>query len=304
MSLSKQRYVLGKFNIRGVKKDRIIFLVGKRGSGKTTGVFEILYQHRDTQMAVVMCGTEESAEQYKDYFPDSFIYGKYSENVLKKVIEVQKKRLFEYKMGKRSKVPYLTILLDDCMFEKPLNSKFMRNVFMNGRHWKILLMITCQYVIDVPAALRGQIDYAMLFKCNNPQERDKLLTCFGNPFPKKDKGVAFNQILDSCTRNFGCMVIDNTVGDAMKLEDSVFYFRPKLREKFRVGSSGMWRFHNKYYDVERALLGPGEDEEEPEEKPKRGRAKAKGAGRSTKSTIDDIVVVLKGLNAGKTISNS
>jgi hypothetical protein len=297
-----KRYVLNRFKTTGIKKDRIIFLCGKRGSGKTTGVMDILYRHRDIQMAMVMCGTEESAEQYRDYFPDSFIYGKYDEEVLRTAVKAQKRRLFEHKMGRRRKVPYICILLDDCMFEKPLSGKFMRNLFMNGRHWKIMLIITCQYVIDVPAALRGQIDYAMLFKNNSPQEREKMLTVFGTPFPK-DKGVTFNQIMDQCTRDFGCMVIDNTANGS-RLEESVFYFRPKRRENFRIGSAGMWRYHHRRYYLEKAMMGPPEeDDDDGGSSKKRGRAAAKARGRG--AAKDDIVVVLRGIQRPtQTISNS
>lgn len=296
-----RRYVLNKFKTTAIKKDRIIFLCGKRGSGKTTGVMDILYRHRDLTMALVMCGTEESAEQYKDYFPDSFIYGHYDEEVLKNTVKLQKRRLFEYRMGRRAKVPYICILLDDCMFERPLSGKFMRNLFMNGRHWKILLLITCQYVIDVPAGLRGQIDYAMIFKNNSPQEREKLLNIFGSPFPK-DRGATFNQIMEQCTQNFGCMVIDNTATSS-RLEDCVSYLKPKRRANFRIGSTAMWRFHNRRYDLEKAMLGPPDDEEDNLAGRKKG-AKPKAQKQAGKrGGVDDIVVVLKGMNR-RTISTS
>ncbi len=295
-----KRYVLNRFSTTAIKKDRIIFLCGKRGSGKTTGVMDILYRHRDIQMALVMCGTEESAEQYKDYFPDSFIYGKYDEEVLKKAVKMQRVRLAEHKMGRRKKVPYLCILLDDCMFEKPLSGKFMRNLFMNGRHWKILLIITCQYLIDVPKSLRGQIDYAMLFKNNNPQEREQLLDIFGGCFPK-DRGVTFNQMMNQCTQQFGCMVVDQT-SDSGRLEDTISYLRPKRRANFRIGSSAMWKFHNKRYDAEKAALGPPSEEEEAPRGKKRGK---KTAPAKPKAHPDDVVVVLRGMGrATKTISNS
>jgi energy-coupling factor transporter ATP-binding protein EcfA2 len=300
-----KRYTLNQFSTSSIKKDRILFFQGKRGSGKTTGVKEILYLHRDIQMAIVMCGTEESAEQYKAYFPDSFIFGRYDEEVLRAAIKMQRRRLADYKMGRRKKVPYLCILLDDCMFEKPLSTMFMRNVFMNGRHWKLLLIITCQYLVDVPKALRGQIDYALLFKNNNQQERDQLIEIFGGPFPK-DKGLTFNHMMNNCTQNYGCMVVDNTA-DSSRLEDCVFYMRPKERENFQIGSAAMWNYHYRRYDAEKAAMGPpSEDEEDAGGRGKKRKGKKKKAGKA-KTDVDDLVVVLKGLGGGsgrQTISNS
>lgn len=244
------KYQLSKFRVENIKKDRIVFLIGRRGSGKTTGVKHILRLHSDIDIALVICGTPESSEQYKSIFPDTFIYAPYDESQLVAAIKLQQTRIFEYKIGKRKKKPYMLILTDDCLFGKPFKGKFIRNIFQNGRHWNLLFMNTMQYVIDLTPDLRGQIDYAFLYKTNNPQEREKLFNVFGGPFPSKE---AFIQIHKQCTENFGCMVIDNTATTG-KLEDAVFWFRPPQIDGFRVGSKAMWKYHEKHYDSNKALL--------------------------------------------------
>ena len=52
-------------------------------------VTDILYHIKKIPMGVVMSGTEESNEHYKEYIPDSFIYGQYEPEVIKKVITNQ-----------------------------------------------------------------------------------------------------------------------------------------------------------------------------------------------------------------------
>ena len=40
----------------------------------------------------------------------------------------------------------------------------MRLLFMNGRHWKIMLIITMQYPLGIPPNLRTNIDYVFILR--------------------------------------------------------------------------------------------------------------------------------------------
>ena len=40
----------------------------------------------------------------------------------------------------------------------------MRLLFMNGRHWKIILIITMQYPLGIPPNLRTNIDYVFILR--------------------------------------------------------------------------------------------------------------------------------------------
>ena len=50
------------------------------------------------------------------------------------------------------------VILDDCLFDASwTRDKMMRLLFMNGRHWKIMLVITMQYPLGIPPTLRTNI---------------------------------------------------------------------------------------------------------------------------------------------------
>lgn len=269
---SEIKYHLQRFNIDTLKKDRIVFLIGRRGSGKTTGVKYVLKRHSDIDMGIIICGTIESSKQYKDIFPDSFIFSPYNQKDLENAIRIQKVRLHEYETGIRKKVPYMVILTDDCLFGKPFKGKFIRNIFQNGRHWKLLFINTCQYAVDITTDLRGQIDYLFLYKVNSPQEREKLFNIFGGMFPDKK---TFCKIHEQCTKDYGCMVIDNTQPDP-SLEKSVFWFRPPMLNNIRIGSRSMWKYHEKYYNQKKATMSAiyGEDDLGTDEKATKKNSKS------------------------------
>ena len=42
--------------------------------------------------------------------------------------------------------------------------KMMRLLFMNGRHWKVMLIITMQYPLGIPPNLRTNIDYVFILR--------------------------------------------------------------------------------------------------------------------------------------------
>ena len=50
----------------------------------------------------------------------------------------------------------------------------IRSLFMNGRHYKILFIITMQYALGVPPSLRTNIDYVFILRENYVSNRKRL----------------------------------------------------------------------------------------------------------------------------------
>ena len=64
----------------------------------------------------------------------------------------------------RSNIDQRTFLiLDDCLYDNSwTKDKLMRLLFMNGRQWKVMLIITMQYTLGVLPNLRTNIDYTVI----------------------------------------------------------------------------------------------------------------------------------------------
>ena len=235
-----------KFDPSTIDPCRVCVMIGKRGTGKSQLVTDILYHKRKIPMGVVMSGTEESNEHYKTFVPDSFIYGDYMPDVTEKVIEHQRQAVKKLKPDDKESInSSVFMLLDDCMYDnKWTRDKNIRGIFMNGRHWKILFIITMQYCMDLPPCLRANIDYVFILKENIIQNKEKIYKNFFGIFPTFD---SFNEVLTQCTENYECLVLDNT-SKSNKIEDCVFWYKAKIGRKFKMGSPALWEHHARNYN--------------------------------------------------------
>jgi hypothetical protein len=240
-----------KFDPTKMDPCRTCVFIAKKNTGKTTLIKDILYHQRKIPMGVVMSGTEESNEHYQQFIPDSFIYGQFEPKVIEKIITHQqgviKKLKTEEKEDFKNPNNSVFVVLDDCMFDtKWTRDTNMRSVFMNGRHYRIFFMLAMQYCMDLPPPLRANIDYLFILKENIIQNREKIYKNFFGIFPTFD---AFNEVLNQCTQNYECLVLDNS-STSGKIEDVVFWYKAKVGRKFRMGSPALWEHHKRNYNKE------------------------------------------------------
>ena len=232
---------LRRFNPDTMDDDKVCIFIGKRGSGKSCLVTDILYHKRHIPVGVVMSATEEGNHHYKGFVPDLFIYNDYNKEVIERVLERQKRIINSGTTKKSSSF----ILLDDCMYDRKfMKDTCIRQCFMNGRHWKLFFMLTMQYCMDLSPDLRANVDYVFILRENIVQNREKLYKSFFGIFPTFDM---FNQVMNACTENYECLVLDNT-SKSNKIEDCIFWYKAKIKKKFKVGSPAIWAYHQKNYN--------------------------------------------------------
>ena len=233
---------LKKFNPATIGDNRVCVYIGKRGTGKSSLVTDMLYHKRNVPVGIVMSGTEEGNSYYQDYVPDLFIYNDYDRETVEKIIARQR-HMCKTKQPNNN----VFILLDDCMYDKRMiRDKCIRAIFMNGRHWNIFFMLTMQYCMDLSPDLRANIDYVFILRENIIQNREKLYKNFFGIFPTFDM---FNQVMTACTENYECLVLDNT-SKSNKIEDVVFWYKARLWHPgdFRIGNAQFWNCHRQKYN--------------------------------------------------------
>ena len=125
-------------------KGPVIVLIGRRDTGKTVLVRDLLYYHQDIPIGTVISGTEAGNGFYKEHVPKLFIHDEYNtvlvENVLRRqraVMKQMKKEVDTYK--KTSIDPRAFVIMDDCLYDQTwTRDKMMRLLFMNGKMFAVV----------------------------------------------------------------------------------------------------------------------------------------------------------------------
>ena len=266
---------LKKFDMKNISfkpnenKGPVVVLIGKRDTGKSFLVRDLLYYQQEIPIGTVISGTEEGNGFYGKMVPKLFVHNEYNtaiiENILKRQRTVLKQIKKEVETYKRSTIdPRAFVILDDCLYDATwTRDKMMRLLFMNGRHWKIMLVITMQYPLGIPPTLRTNIDYVFILRENYIANRKRIYENYAGMFPTFE---SFCQVMDQCTENYECLVINNN-SKSNKLHDQVFWYKADNHNDFRLGSKEFWE------------LSKGINSDDEDEKYDPGAIKKRGAGQ-------------------------
>ena len=243
---------LRKFNPRVIEARRTnpdagpatIIIVGSRGKGKSYLMKDLLYYVRNIPAGMMITGSEASAESFSEVFPKTFIFDDLETERLKNIISNQRKLR---KKGTTEDYSSL-LLLDDCGYNRSvMKEKPIKQIFCNGRHLKIMLVVSVQYCKDIPPDLRSNADYVFILREPQLENRRKLWKDFAGIVPTFE---LFNTVMNECTNDYGMIVLDNTT-ISNNITDNLFWYRAReTPRKYKIGSRDFWNFHNKNYKSE------------------------------------------------------
>lgn len=210
-----------------------IVLLGKKASGKSTLMRDILYHLYKSgyPRVVVFSGTESMNHFFSEYVPSQYIHYGLDVEVLTKIVHSQEQvhsavKDLELKLGRKCGIDTrLCLVLDDIVFQRGvLAHDVFRRVFFQGRHFNISIILASQYLMFVPVEQRANIDYLVCMKENIPKNRVKLWESFFGCFDDKS---AFFYVLDQLTQNYEVCILDNT-GNESSPENQVKWYKAQL----------------------------------------------------------------------------
>lgn len=101
-----------------------------------------------------------------------------------------------------------------------------------------------QYAVDIPPALRSQIDYVFITRENNKAIMKKTYDHFLGCIPTFEQ---YEQILTDVTKDHGVLVFDNTSKDS-DLSKVLYWYKASSPPKhYKFGSQKIWEYHHKNY---------------------------------------------------------
>lgn len=249
-----------------VKPWNVIGMVGKRESGKSVIMTNLLYDLRHFfHSGIVISPTEDGNCTFGDFVPQLYIYTEYNPHVVENFINQQKKilkknkKIFRKRRGRNPtkieieslKPPPSFIVLDDCAYdERAFNKdKTFKEIIMNGRHYNIFLIISLQYLILLDKKLRGNVDWIFFTMETSQTNLNRFYDEYFNRFPNKE---VFKKAFREMTDGFKCIVANNNC-KSNNFNESVFWYEAQYPvPDYTLGSNEYilqsMKFLNEHYD--------------------------------------------------------
>lgn len=248
---------LREFNMEWVLDGSIIIMIGKRNTGKSYLVRDLLARKADIPTAVVISPTEQSNRFYGDMIPPLFIHDEYSPDIVEKLVARQKK-VKKLSLKDPDVDGRCLFIMDDCLYDASswTKDKRIREIFMNGRHFNVTYILAVQYAISAPPLLRSQVDYAFLLRESVMRNKRILFENFAGMFSSFE---VFNSVMNQVCEDYHCLVIAmNTKSN--RLEDQVFWYKAKEHPPFTLCSREMWDISNAHMEADKS---DDSDQDEP-----------------------------------------
>jgi len=266
MNLELKKFDMKKITFKpNENQGPVIVLIGRRDTGKSFLVRDLLYYHQDIPIGTVISGTEAGNGFYGSLVPKLFIHDEYNTAIIENILKRQKMVMKQVKKetetyGRSSIDPRTFMIIDDCLYDSAwTKDKMMRLLFMNGRHWKIMLMITMQYPLGIGPNLRTNIDYVFILREPYIANRRRIYENYAGMFPTFE---SFCQVMDQCTENFECLVINNNA-KSNNLNEQIFWYKADKHPNFKLGSKEFW-------EMSKDINSDDDDEYDPKSNNKKG----------------------------------
>ncbi len=175
-------------------------VIGRRGTGKTTAVVNLLYHLRDRfKMCIVFSDSDEAQGTWSRVCGKPFVYKQWRDDIVQKLIS------YCSYLAMVNRPTSCALILDDIMADTTFmtRSKILRKVLLEGRHYGIWMFLLSQYANKVPRDLRMNFDYYMFAREVSSKQQQSLFEFFNQGL---DKIKTFTILMDTYTRNRGILI--------------------------------------------------------------------------------------------------
>jgi hypothetical protein len=198
---------LKKFALDMMDDTSMVLIIGKRASGRTTLIRDILHNFRDIPVGTVVNRSEQLEPRYGDIIPEPFIHY----NLATKGISDVVRRQHEIINKEKTDNDYIDVdtrgflVMDNSITEANWQDS-MKEVFVNGKKLRLLRIISESYIIAFKKENQDLVDWVFMFGEGNSTFKKRLYDRVGGMFPNQ---AVFDEVLTDATKDYGCLVIDN-----------------------------------------------------------------------------------------------
>lgn len=227
ITIDNQKKGVRKFELDMFASIPTILIIAKRRSGKSWLCRDLLRYFKSVPAGIIIAKTEGKGDPfYAEFFPESYIYYNYSSNILKKIFKRQSKFIEKSKLKAKSGIiidPRFILLMDDCLSDKGewANDQLMLKLMFEGRHDKIIFILTMQTPLGIGTQLRGNFDYYFLLAEDQQRSIKNLYENYAG-FVKNLN--TFKTIFKQLTTDFHMMVVAN-VGANEDISKKIYWYK-------------------------------------------------------------------------------
>ena len=225
-----------QFDMTSIRDDSVVMIFGKPKTGKSWLTKNILYhKHKDTGTGIsygtVIAGPKD-ADTYSGIVPPTQVHETYSTEVMSTVITRQSTLM---QKSRKSNDRNAFLILDDCLPDNPWNGLDLRECFLNGRNFRLMLIIALDLGAGIEPVFRVNTDYIFILRENILSERKLLYKMCTDLFPCIPTFSTFEEFcetMDQCGE-FECLVIDNTSKHSIR--EDIYWYKADTTPPFTIG---------------------------------------------------------------------
>jgi len=222
-----QELGFNEFDMKNIPIDATILVFGRRKSGKGVLMLDMMFYLRKRLDTVVgMNPTEAGSKTLAPFTPPAFIYDDFDEQKLREIVMLQVKAVSSSTLRGRRRYRRIAIVLDDISSDtRRMKSEVIRDIFLQGRHRKILFIAAIQNMMNFPSDLRDCTDLVFAFRTPIAADRQRLYEHYFGVF---ETYSVFDKVFRNLTEGYGCMVLDNR-SRTMDPTRCIYYYEADLR---------------------------------------------------------------------------
>jgi hypothetical protein len=215
-----------------VTLDSTVSIFGKRNTGKSFYARYLLYILKDYfPWGWCLTNTPQNG-WWQQMIPEKRIYKGWRPDLIKKIMEIQRERIRNKDIN-----PFVFIILDDIVSDQALRyDPTLRELYYEGRHFGIFILICAQYVYGLPPGNRANTDFAITFTQHQQRQIKQLHEDYMTEYKNwKSLAADMNRILGE----HECLIINQRDPDLRGVER---YHKDKADEPppFYMGTKQYW----------------------------------------------------------------
>lgn len=236
---------LNAFMMDLIKLTFIIAFIGKRGTGKSTAMFNVAYAFKWIPIWLCFSGTDAANGDWSRRLPESAVYPEWRSDVVKVFVKNRLRLAKENRHNPNFKLTPAAIVIDDMAFDslKIMHDPWFLFLVMNGRHLGILMMISVQYIMQLTRDVRSNVDLMVSLKEPNPGNRKRIY----QEWSVIEDFQQFDATFKKYTENNTAFVV-LTRSQTYNPTDCVFYWKTTYippTMKWTLGAPEFWKHHER-----------------------------------------------------------